>query len=50
MKYSAGKIYNYIYMTGKSTLLRNYVARLTAVFTPVKGRILPKFKYNYIKS
>ena len=41
---------NYIdYMPGKLTLLRNYVARISAVFAPVSGRSLPKFKYNYIK-
>jgi|GEM_PF-2887680 len=40
---------NYInnYM-GKLTLLRNYVARISA-FMPVWGRSLSKIKYNYIK-
>ena len=40
---------NYIYMTGKLAILRNYLARITAVM-PVSGGSLPKFEYSYIKS
>ena len=40
---------DYIYMTGKLELMRNYVARISAV-VPFQGGSLPKFKYNYIKS
>ena len=40
---------NYIYMPGKLTLLRNYVARISAC-APFRGRSMSKIKYNYIKS
>jgi len=40
---------DYIYTQGNLTLIRNYVARISA-FMLLQGRSLPKIKYNYIKS